>query len=160
MDGLQMATILSLDPYTSKYFKGFAWKDSIKLPGNVDEARRLYILNTDVREGPGEHWCAAYYEEDVVEFFDPYVNHPAVYGFQNLLEPGRENIRARFNAACLQSLDSHVCGYHCVFYAYHRCRGFSLEKVLDLYDFADMRKNDKMVERFVLKFGRGYKLRL
>lgn len=156
MDGLQMATLLSLDPYTSKYFKGFAWADTAKLPRK--DGRELYILNTDKQEGPGEHWCAAFYQDNIAEFFDPYGNPPAVYGFEKMLRDGMRGKEAQYNANCLQGLNSRVCGYHCVFYAFHRCRGFLLEQVVDLYNLSDMRKNDKMVERFVLMHGSGYKI--
>ena len=158
MDGLQMATILSLDPFVSRFFKGFAWVDTEGLH-YPSESPALYILNTDVQAGPGEHWCAVLFEGNRMEFFDPFGNHPLLYNFEALLSSRTGVSEEIYNSACVQNLSSKVCGCHCVFYAYNRCRGSDLQSVLDFYDLGNLIKNDKMVENFVTMFGSGYKIK-
>lgn len=152
MNGLQIATLLSMDGHTSRYFKGFAWKDSGQLK-EIEDA--LYILNTDVQKGVGEHWCAVSNIGDgQLEFWDPYGSPPEAYELERLLEAAS----VIYNPICVQSLTSNVCGNHCLFYAFLKCRGYSLNEILCKYDPGDLRQNDKMVEKFVNQFGTGYKI--
>ena len=40
-----------------------------------------------------------------------------------------------------------TCGQLCLFYAYYRCRGFSMKRILDLSSKSD--DNERIVTRFV-----------
>lgn len=149
-----MATLLSLDPYTSRYFRGFAWKDSERLPFDKDV---LYVINTDSKAGKGEHWCvAASIGNEGSEFWDPYGSPPDVYELSHLW-----NVNSgvtRYNPVCVQNLTSKFCGNHCLFYAFHKCRGYAMDEIVKRYDHADLQSNDRMVEKFVNQFGSGYKI--
>lgn len=156
MNGAQISHLLSMDYFTGNIFDGFAMRDSKFLPGNENKTPALYILNTDLENGRGEHWCAAYYENDNVEFFDPFGFPPSFHGFNDLLHSRNYN-RCRYNPYCVQHPLSKFCGHHCLFFAHHRCRGLSFSSVLALYDKNDTQKNDHMVLDFVLQFGRNYR---
>lgn len=126
------------------------------LPHAEDEA--LYIVNTDVQSGQGEHWCVvARIGGGGIEFWDPYGSPPEVYGLHHLWE--NQAGYHTYNPVCVQNIQSNVCGNHCLFYSFLRCRGFSMSEILKKYDAGNLRENDKMVERFVRQFGVGYKIR-
>jgi hypothetical protein len=161
MNGLQLIHLFSLDKATALYFKGIAMRDSEILPRRQADPA-LYILNTGSVTSRGEHWCAVYFENEIQEFFDPFGMPPDFYGFDALLKTRTvAPSEKRFNVVPLQSMKSIVCGHHCVLYAYHKCRGFSLEKVLSLYPSGkDREKNDAFALNFVLQFGSIYRPRL
>jgi hypothetical protein len=158
MDGMQINVLLSLDRYTSKYFKGFGMRDSNELP-DINKKKCLYILNTDTEEGPGEHWCVLFYNGDYGEFFDPFGLPPHVYRFENILKL-RKTRKFVYNSVQVQDLKSIACGHHCLFYAFHRCRGESLTDILKRYKHESYEKNDQMVVEYIRKFGNIYLPRL
>lgn len=80
MNGHQLANFLSLDKFTSKYFKGLLMRNSSELP-HKNEDTCLYVVNTDDVSGRGEHWCVAFFSNEVCDFFDSFGQNPAVYGF-------------------------------------------------------------------------------
>jgi hypothetical protein len=149
MDGKQISEFLKKDAFTSWYFQGFSMNDTIKLPSSKKDPA-LYILNTDKESGKGIHWCAAVFEGLRGEFFDPFGMSPQVYGFDDLLQT-RKIKKIVYNTVVVQNLSSIVCGHHCLFYAYHRCRGYSLSDILTKYDPYDTEKNDAMVVDFLIR---------
>ena len=164
MDGHRIQHFLSMDPYTNRYFKGIVMQDYEELPEADTISREnpgLYILNTDRRGGKGKHWCAAFLSENaqnkrVGDFFDPYGFDPLFYGFRHFFTlPTCEYLVQ--SAKQVQGIFSKACGFHCLFFAYHRCRGVPLMQILQYYDDRDMHKNEKLVMDFVLQFGREYK---
>lgn len=156
MNGKQLAHLLSMDPATSMYYKGMAMKDSESLPfPHADPA--LYIVNTGRMTSQGEHWCAVLFQGNDEEFFDPFGMPSVIYGFENLFGTREMQVREKtYNGVCVQHPASAVCGHHCLFYAFHRCRGYGLEKILKMYDRNDLEKNDKMAMNFVVQFGSAY----
>lgn len=155
MNALQISALLSLDPYTSRCFKGFGWVDTKQLPYAGDDPA-LYVLNTDMEMGRGEHWCVVYYDRDIMEFFDPFGSPPVLYDFDEVLN-SRESRKYLYNSTCVQNPEAIVCGHHCVHFAFHRCRDISFQEILDMYDGRDLNRNDRMVRDFVMKFGYSYK---
>jgi hypothetical protein len=53
-----------------------------------------------------------------------------------------------FNKRKLQSAWSDVCGQYCIFYLSHRARGFSLSRIVHLFN-SDTISNDAKVSTFV-----------
>lgn len=155
MNGAQISHLLSMDPFTARYFKGFGMSDTDELP-LVDETPALYFLNTDTEDGAGEHWCAGYFEKKIGEFFDPFGMHPSVYGLDDLMYTRKEIVKIKYNKAHLQSVGSSVCGHHCLFYAFFRCRNVPLQSILKMYEGNDTVANDRLVLEFVVQFGNSY----
>ena len=164
MNGYKILHFLCADPCTSQHFKGFAMSDSKQLPGlknlNTSEINGpyIFILNTDSENGAGEHWCVAYLEKvgGKCEFFDPYGIPPWFYGFDRLLKKYSSGLV--YSQKCVQCLTSRACSHHCLLYSFYRCRGYSMNEILNLYSDYDMHYNEKFAEKFVLQFGRHYKL--
>lgn len=158
MDGYRMLNFFSLDHYINKCFKGFVAKDTLMLPVNMNiPGSSLVILNTDNESGEGKHWCAIFLESSnhSFEFFDPYGLPPSAYGVNHFFEEHKRPVF--YSKKVVQSFTSNVCGYHCMFFAYYRCRGISLHNILKFY-VDDLEKNDVMVSTFLYQFGNVYKI--
>ena len=52
------------------------------------------------------------------------------------------------NNVTLQDMLSDACGYHCVFFAVHRCVGFNMNAVVGMYT-KNLTYNDCIVKQFV-----------
>lgn len=150
MQGDQISHFLWMDRYTRTEWRGFVARDSE--PMDVDG---FYVINTDVTDGPGKHWCIGYLNGPRAEFFDSYGQPPEMYGLNRLFP---DNCTVRFNTRMVQALDAMTCGNHCLFFAYHRCRGRSMDAIVSLYR-NNFRWNDKMVIDFVLQYGQVYQWR-
>lgn len=160
MNARQLISLLSLDERIHPNFKGMTMRNSTDLPFK-EMSPALYLVNTDVEEGSGKHWCMLYYFEQngrrVCEFFDSFGNHPLVYGLDSVLTQ-RPFDYLTCNLRAVQEIVSVVCGAHCFFYAYHRCRALSFENVIEKYS-DDPKQNDEMVSDFVSQYGSVYKPR-
>lgn len=155
MNGNQISHLLSMDRSTGGIFKGFAMRDSSTLPF-PNQTPALYFLNTDVESGPGEHWCAVFFDcKKGQEFFDPFGMPPNMYGFDSLLSKRSTSV-ASYNRMCVQDSTSKTCGHHCLFYAFHRCRGFLLKDILKYYSEQNLKGNDDLAVNFVVQFGKSY----
>jgi hypothetical protein len=80
------------------------------------------------------------------EFFDSFGMHPTVWHFETFLN---ENSRYwTHNTKRVQSFYSDACGYHCIFYAVHRCVGFDVNAIANMYTKNNV-YNDVVVKEFV-----------
>jgi len=99
------------------------------------------VLNTDPARLPGTHWVAAYYySRRSVEFFDSYGMHPIAYKL--LFHP------TNWNRIPLQSIRSSLCGQYCIYYLYHRARGYSLNRIVHDFSPSQPLANDRKVYRW------------
>ena len=76
MNTLELKTILKNDPW--------AWNTKVcaidELPSNVITYPAAFIVNTDERDEPGEHWLAIYLTcPQKAEFFDSYGHAPCYF---------------------------------------------------------------------------------
>lgn len=155
MNGHQIVNFLSLDPFTGPVFGGLAMQNSPELPF-VQRNKVMYVLNTDILQGAGEHWCIVYFEGGKEEFFDPFGQSPNAYGFERLLNKRKQTKKCQHNTVCVQDLLGITCGAHCLFFGFQRCRGLTMREILALYDTSNPKGNDTMVAEFVLGFGRSF----
>lgn len=116
---------------------------SDELPLTVARKPSLYIVNTDVATGPGLHWVAFFFPIDgVPEFFDSTAHPPGHYhaSFQRFL-----GSTYKFPKIRLQDFQAKTCGHYCIFYGIHRCRGWSLENIMHIFDEQTTWQNDQMM---------------
>jgi hypothetical protein len=157
----QIRQFLRMDQCTKDVWRGFVARDSEPLdPPARREWRKkdddLYIINTDVANGPGKHWCVGFTDNTngTMEFFDSYGLPPVAYGLDRLYPRW---IQVHVNSRVVQSFDTLTCGYHCLFFAYCRSRGMGMDRIIGMYT-DDLKRNDRMVSRFVLQHGSMYAL--
>ena len=143
MNSIDLKLIISSDYKLSKTFRGvFAYN---KLPSIVSSFPSSYIVNTDIAKKKGEHWIALYFESpELCEIFDSYGLQPfgQIYTF------------ASNNAGCvlynkmfLQSPFSRVCGLYCIYFLYHKSRGYPLRNILSAsFEDYSWERNDAFVK--------------
>ena len=147
MNTRQLEKIFSTGKITKNQFHGVFASD--ELPKTVQDYPSAYVANVDPSDQPGSHWIAFYFDKNKEgEFWDSYGQHPENYvkTFINFLQINSTNWS--MNHKMLQSLDSSVCGEFCVFYLVHRCRGISLNTVVNHFS-NKKRLNDSIVYEFV-----------
>jgi hypothetical protein len=116
------------------------------LPRTVNEKPRLYVVNTDVAAGLGLHWVAFYFPTDgIAEFFDS-TGHPPEHYHTSFRRFLLDNARAyKILRIRLQGYHSNTCGQYCIFYAIHRCYGYSLHAIVDFFHGQSKWQNDEII---------------
>ena len=135
-----------------KYFGGVVACDELpeRIPSN--DRAVAFIVNTDPKALPGQHWLAVFItEKRSGEFFDSYGNPPDYRHFPKSIYKflQRNCVKITYNARPVQDMFSTTCGQHCLFFLLHRCRGHSFTDVICSMYTDDLRKNDVLVSRFV-----------
>ena len=97
----------------------------------IDRAMHCcFILNTEPRGLPGEHWLAFFYNHyaDTLEYFDSYGMGLETYDvvYEALRSRGLIALCTPANSVgCLQSDVSFVCGHYCIAFLYWRAKNIS-----------------------------------
>ena len=109
----------------------------------------LYVYNTDPNHKPREHWATIYIDTNRRgEHFDSFGMPPLCEEFAKFL-----NNNTKFwthNKRVVQNIYSSECGFYCIFYAMHRCVGFDVGSIANMYTHYNV-FNDAVVEEFVRK---------
>ena len=114
------------DPSAEAIFGGVYARD--QLPESIKYPAAM-VWNTDPADQPGEHWVAAYFDEDGIgEYFDSYGLEPPPY-FEQYME--RHSKQWIWNQIQLQDLWTSACGHFCVFYVIYRSRGIPMEDIME-----------------------------
>ena len=136
MDENQLRTALESDPMVK--FGGVYACDEIP---NTLLSEHFYIINTAPSRHPGEHWISVYAGHEV-ECFDSLAKKQTVDQFKDIIQGLHYT-----NAVAVQHPLSISCGEYCLFYVYLRCRGISLDCIINVLSGWDN-------EQFVLDFVR------
>jgi len=127
MNTKQIWQALAGNPVTSEFFEGVYASDTLK---EIQKRPRLVVSNTDPSGRSGTHWVAFFFEGDNVDFFDSLGQLMSEYSphFVNF----SKQFASSFNYAKIrtQPINSDLCGYYCIYFAYHRCLGKSFESVI------------------------------
>lgn len=151
MDSYQLDSILSRNRFTQRYFLGVFASD--RLPTRIRYYPACFIANVDPSSKGGSHWLAFFISSpEEVEFFDSYGNTP--FTFNKFITNFAERfLFVNYNPMIIQSRITAVCGQHCLYYLYSKCRGYSLRQILPTYVTCSIH-NDVKVYNFVAnKFG-------
>ncbi len=143
----QLRRRLLCDPYTSKQYGDVCAMN--RLSAKIRRKPRLYVVNTGPSWRSGAHWVAFYFTlRGPVEYFNPAGLAPQQYNrrFSNiLLVNGPSYV---YNTDILQSEMSTKCGAYCLFYGMWRCRGLSMEDILNKLT-RDYEHNERIVLDFL-----------
>jgi hypothetical protein len=140
----EIVQILERDNRTKRSFRGVYACD--ELP-RMATTTSLYVCNTDPSTKPGEHWVVIYFDgKRRAEFFDSFGMHPSVRTFETFLN--NNSTMWIHNEKAVQYPFSHACGYHCIFYSVHRCIGYDMNAIVNMYT-NNMMYNDFIVKEFV-----------
>lgn len=78
-----------------------------------------------------------------VDYFDSYGLPPFQPTFRRFL--ARHGERYHYNPVTLQGLFTTVCGHYCLFFLLLRCKGLSMNDILQLFPSTRMGDNDGFV---------------
>lgn len=137
--------ILEKDRYTKDIFLGAVARD--ELPSQPPFPS-CFIINTDPRNKPGEHWLAVYYSKNgFVDFFDSYGNSPDYFGLDGYIF--KTSRGCDFNKKRLQG-DSSYCGFYCILFLFYKARG---DENLFFRQFSSkLSQNDRIITNFLVKY--------
>ena len=148
MNSLQIIKVLESDKYTKKKFLGVFARD--ELPIKIKYPSCL-ILNTDKRNGPGEHWLAIFYDENKnAEFFDSFGYMPDFYKLTTYLNKTCKNWQA--NQQRIQGFFSKLCGLYCLFFLHQKCRNVTLQEIQNNFNKEKQDLNDDIVLKFIKNY--------
>lgn len=137
--------ILEKDKFTRPIFLGAFAKDELPRPPPLPSC---FIINTDPRSKPGEHWLAVYFNKrGYADFFDSYGNPPHYFGLDKYLFNNSSGFD--YNKKRIQG-DSSYCGFYCILFLFYKARGE--ENVFFRQFTSKMSKNDKIITDFLFKF--------
>ncbi|CAC5417050.1 unnamed protein product [Mytilus coruscus] len=142
MDTNTLRCIVNCDPVLSqKVIKVFS---ADEIPKSQSSYPTAFIINTDRKQDPGRHWLAFYVTSHRGEFFDSYGRKPSSYSdvFNDFFVVN--NLTLQHNDKRLQSSDSKVCGYYCIYYLINRCRGVPMNEIIHTFS-NDLSNNDTFV---------------
>ena len=110
-----------------------------------------YVINTDPRRKPGQHWIAVYANENgIVEVFDPLGYPPDHYPYMK--DYWRRNKNFTFNAKRWQPPGTSTCGQFCLFYLFHKCRSWTLNDMSGFYWTVNLMELNNLVLKFVANY--------
>ena len=127
MNTKQLWNALYLNPVTNKYFDGIYSSDTLK---EIKERPDLIICNTDPSNKPGEHWVLFFFNQNSVDFFYSLGRDIKYYGsvFLDFIVNFVSNYQQCLKRT--QPVNSDLCGQYCLYYAYAKCNGFSMEEII------------------------------
>jgi hypothetical protein len=130
MNGLELWQALAHNAITQPYFHGIYAPDTLD---NIHYKPTLIICNTDPSYKPGTHWIAFYFQHPgkTVELFDSLGHHLKDYAlnFTDFVALHSNQCKTLINR--VQPLQSALCGHYCLYYAYYRCLGYSMESIVN-----------------------------
>jgi hypothetical protein len=144
MNTLKISSMLECDKRTADAFEGVYASD--ELP-RTTPTEALYVVNTDPSDRPGEHWMVVYFDEKRrADYFDSFGLAPSIEDVKAFLD--RNSVVCKYNRKRVQNPFSDACGHHCIFFAVHRCVGFDMNAIVNMYT-EDDDFNDDIVKMFV-----------
>ena len=127
MNTKQLWSALMYNPITEPYFDGIF---PIDMLDEINKKPKLIICNTDPSFKKGQHWIVFYFNEDYVEFYDPLGNNISAYGPEFLDFILKYTEKYKCCKLRTQPYKSSLCGEYCLYFAYFRCNGMSMEKII------------------------------
>lgn len=128
LNSLQLWEALKNNQMTRNFFDGVFPLDHLN---RIQTTPRLVIVNTDPESKPGKHWLLFFFNPDnSVDFFDSVGKSPNLYPatITQFLKNWATNVK--FITDRVQPVGSALCGHYCLYYAYSKCTGETMEQIL------------------------------
>ena len=134
MNTKQLWNALTLNPSTNSYFDGIFSIDTLN---EIEEKPDLIICNTDPSYQPGEHWVLFFFDGNSVDFYDSLGREITYYGsvFIDFIQNFAHNFKQCVRRT--QQIESDLCGHYCLYYAFVKSNGYSMEEIIDNMPSAD-----------------------
>jgi hypothetical protein len=129
MNTNQLHYALKNNSVTKSYFCGIYSYDTLSL---IKRKPKLIICNTDPSYKSGEHWVLFFFNKFSVEFFDPLGKDLNYYGI-NFVIFVKKFVNYYISNGRVQPIKSSLCGKYCLYYAFLRCKGYSMKQIMDIF---------------------------
>ena len=126
LNSFQLKHALTQNSVTKTFFDGIYPSDYLHA---LEKDTQLIIVNTDPSTEPGEHWLLFYIDGKNVEMFDSLGRNPDFYS-KDIVQFIERFDHVKYVTQRVQPLDSSLCGHYCLYYAYFRCLGKTMESIL------------------------------
>ena len=128
---------------TEPYFDGIYSSDTLT---DITIQPKMIICNTHPSHKEGEHWLLFFFEKNNVDFFDSLGKKLEYYGreFTDFVKMYADTYQESNDR--IQPINSSLCGYYCLYYAYYRCKGYDMNTILN-----KMSVESNNIYEFVLK---------
>lgn len=150
MNSKQLYYALISNEVTEPYFEGVFASDQLE---DIVLRPKLIIANTEPSTMKGEHWIAFFTNGETVDVFDSLGKKLSSYQFGSDLSDFTKKFAKNVNIVStrLQPSNSNICGNLCLYFAYWRCLGESLESIVATIRQTEKNKILKFVEnKFIL----------
>ena len=129
LNSLQLWEALSQNTSTQHFFDGVYALDQLK---NIKSKPKLVLGNTDPQHKPGKHWLLFFFNEDgtTMDFFDSLGKPPQDYprAIPDFIQKWSSEVYYIPNR--IQPVGSALCGHYCLYYAYSKSIGESMEDIM------------------------------
>lgn len=137
--------IMKSDKVAQKIYLGTFARDelpkSLKFPC-------AFIINTQKRNQPGEHWLALYYNKHgFCDFFDSYGFSPTQYKLESYIQETSKGWS--YNERRIQGY-SHFCGYYCILFILYKSR-YRVREFFDQFS-SNYNFNDNIIFKLIASF--------
>ena len=141
MNTKQLWQALTNNNITEKIFDGVFPVDKLS---HIKRKPELIICNTDPSYKSGQHWLLFFFHNDVVDYYDSLGEDIGFYGkdFINFIKKFAKSIQSTTYRS--QPRNTSLCGHYCLYFAYYRCKGFSMNEIMNLL------KNVNDIEKVVV----------
>ena len=148
MNEVEIRRLLLDNHVTRAYFGGVLAHDELCM---VKPSKPVfYIVNTDISTGYGKHWtCKLLSNNGVSEYFNSLGQSPDTYDkdFYNFLVVNGP--RYTYNCERTQAHKTSTSGQFCIYFAYHRCKEYTFEKIMNSFDSENILNNELKVRMFM-----------
>lgn len=149
LSDVTLRTLALDDPVLKRVFHGVHPSDG--LPSRPPRTTRAaYIVNTDPRGEPGQHWLGLWTEKNRCEVMDSYGLPITTYQAPDLekwIEDEWDSVQ--WNDRTLQALNSTACGHYALMFLKDRVRGRTMHEFVQTFSPHDFVANDRTVGRQV-----------
>ena len=128
MNTMELERYMMNHPIIKPYFGGVLSKDTLLT--SVTNTPRIYIVNMQDSNQPGDHWIVIWIDT-IPEYFNSLAEKPPKEFERFLISHGP---KYKYNTKRLQANSSSVCGQYCLMYCYFKCYGYSFQNYLNLFD--------------------------
>lgn len=127
LNTFQLSHALSQSEMTRDKFEGVYPVDHLK---HIQDAPKMIIVNTDPSYKPGKHWLLFYSDRNTIEMFDSLGRDITEYPHEITDFVNKFSHVLKYVNDRLQPVNSSLCGHYCLYYAYHRCNGDTMQNII------------------------------
>ena len=135
LNTVQLRHAMTENGMTKRHFNGVFPVDYLKF---IKNPPTMVVVNTDPSSQPGKHWLLFFRTDSgVMEMFDSLGKDLKTYSHQIQDFAQRFDDTVKFVSRRIQPKNSALCGHYCLYYAYMRCAGSSMNDIIAEMPTAD-----------------------